>query len=514
LSNSIGIDLGTSSVKIGLFDEKLRMIDRGREEYAIRYVGKNGAEQSATDWWNAIVKICGQIREKNIAEWNRVGFVGVTGQFSGTIAIDENGNTMRNPIIWLDSRGEEEIKKLISGFPSIAGYRIGRLITWLRLTGGAPAKSGKDSLAHILFLKANEPDVYSDAFKFLEPKDYINFKLTGKVASTYDTMILHWLTDNRDINNIKYDDKLLSIAEVEESKFPKIIGSWEKLGSVSREISSEIGLSEDTVVAGGAGDIQASLIGSGCVENLDPLIYIGTSSWISTHVSFKKTDIFHNLASLPSALPGKYFVPAEQESAGSALDYIRKTISPVGKEIDFNLLDGYANDAPAGSDGLLFIPWLFGERAPVESRSLRGSIYNLSITHQKSHLARSVMEGVALNLRWLSSTFEKFLGARMSRYVIAGGGAVSDIWPQIMADVLQTEIAASNDPVFVNSKGAALLGYLAGGADMQLLKNDIKSTRKLFAPNSDNAELYNKSFRLFLKFYEKNHGLMEKFNEV
>ncbi len=513
LSNSLGIDLGTSSVKVGVFDERLRMIGGGKEEYQVEYVGKNGAEQSAVKWWNSIVKVCREIEERSPSEWKKIKFVGVTAQFSGTTAIDRNGIPLRNPIIWLDSRGEEATRELITGFPSIAGYNIGRLIRWIRLTGGAPTKSGKDSLSHILYLKANEPNVYSETYKFLEPKDYINLKITGKIASTYDTMILHWVTDNRDINNVRYDRKLLSVAGLDISKLPNLIGSWDAVGNIAKEAASELGLSEEVVVSGGAGDIQSSLIGSGCIDNFEPLIYIGSSSWISAHVPFKKTDIFHNMASLPSGLPGKYFIPAEQENAGSALDYLRKTISNEAKIFDFDELNLLAGEAPPGSDGLMFFPWLFGERAPVESRSLRGSLFNLSITHQKSHLARSVMEGVAMNLRWLSTTFGKFIGLKPAKYVMAGGGSLSDIWSQILADVLQVEIASSGSPVFVNAKGAAILGLLAGGLDMKSISGNVKSIRKTFLPSKSNAKVYDGTYGMFVEFYRRNHRLMERFND-
>lgn len=196
------------------------------------------------------------------------------------------------------------------------GYDVFKLKRWLQLTGGIPSHSGKDPIAHILFLKNERPNIYSQTYKFLEPKDYINLKFTGKFAASYDSIALHWLTDNRDLSRVDYNERLLRMAGVERDKFPDLRRAVDILGSVRGEVAHELGLREDVQVVMGTPDVQAAAIGSGAVRDFEGHLYIGTSSWLTCHVPYKKTDIFHNMATLPSAIPERYFIANEQEQRG------------------------------------------------------------------------------------------------------------------------------------------------------------------------------------------------------
>ena len=508
LITSLGIDLGTSSVKIGLFDKNLKLKTAEIVEYGTKYPGEGGAEQNPADWWDAIIRGCQRIRESNPVDWKEIRSVGVSGQFSGTVPVDEQGNVLHDAIIWLDSRGEEETRKLISGFPSLEGYRIDKLFRWIRLTGGAPTRSGKDSISHILYLRHVERDVFSRTFKFLEPKDYINLKLTGKMFGTYDSMVLHWITDNRDPQEIAYSDRLLTTLGMNRALFPDLKGSWEPIGKLSRRARDELLLNEDAIVAGGAGDIQSAIVGSGCFDNFEPILYIGSSSWISCHVPFKKTDLIHNIASLPSALPGKYFVAAEQENAGSAFSYMKEILFGEDNKSSFSDMDRLAMNAPPGSDGLIFLPWLYGERAPVESKYLRSSFFNMSLNHNRSHFVRSVMEGVAYNTRWLFSIVEKFVGRKLPYLIMSGGGAKSDLWAELMADILKREIRVLDEPIHVNSRGAAILSQMAMIKEHSFPPWQKDKEMKVFRPDPRTEEVHSRNFEAFMRFYRDNKKSM------
>lgn len=512
LKSYLGIDLGTSSVKVGLFDSSMSFIGGESSEYGIHYPSDGGAEQSPEEWWDAIVKASGALREKYPDQWKAINGLSVTGQFSGTIPVDSRGKPLRDAIIWLDSRGENETKRIISGFPGIQGYRIDRLYRWISLTGGAPTRSGKDSISHILYLKAEEKDTFARTFMFLEPKDYINFRLTGKMFGTYDSMVLHWITDNRSPTRIVYSDLLLKYAGLERSRFPDLVGSWEKIGNLNGDSRESLGIGDSIPVAGGSGDIQSAIVGSGCFQPYEPILYIGTSSWVSCHVPSKKTDIFHNIAALPSALPGKYFVAAEQESAGSALAHVRKILYDGPGISSFSEIDRLAESAPAGSDGLIFMPWLYGERAPVESRWLRSSFFNMSLNHGRQHLARSVLEGVAYNTRWLLGVVEKFVGRTFPYLIMSGGGALSDLWAGIMSDVLEREVRALSDPVYVNARGAAILSAMAGSNETGIDLDRNGLVRKTFTPDQKTFTTHRKNYETFLRFYRDNRKSMSVLN--
>ncbi len=512
LKSTLGIDLGTSSVKVGLYDSGLNIIDSQSEPYDVKYVGYGGAEQSPDDWWNAIVTAALKIEERNPEKWKMLASIGVAGQFSGTVPVGNDGIPVRDAIIWLDSRGEEATRRAISGFPSIAGYRIDKLYRWIRLTGGAPTRSGKDSISHILYLRENEPGVYSSTSKFLEPKDYINFRLTGIPMGTFDSVVLDWLTDNRDPGKIGYSNKLLKMLGLERSKFPDLTGSWNPVGRISEEVAELLHTGKDIVVAGGSGDIQSTLVGSGCLKSYEPLIYVGTSSWLTLHVPFKKTDLSHNIASLPAALPGSYFVAAEQESAGSAMTYIRDLLFHESALPSFGEMDRMAEKAAPGSTGLVFLPWLYGERAPVEDRNLRGSFYNLSMTHDRSSIIRSVMEGVAYNMKWLTGIVERFSGKSFEFIRMAGGGASSSLWPQIISDILQKEIRVIEDPVLVNARGASILALMASGELDESAVASLGSDTKHFRPAEDARKAHERNFNTFLQFYHNNRKHMNQLN--
>jgi len=502
----LGIDLGTAGCKVVLVNLKGEIVAKAIEKYPLYLTENGGAEQNPKDWWNSIVKSI-----RNVLEYvkpEQIKAIGVTGQWSGTIPIDINGNPLMNAIIWLDSRGEKYIKKLIQGKINVSGYDVFKLMSWIRKTGGAPSKSGKDSLAHILFIKNERNEIYNQTYKFLEPISYINYKLTKKIIASYDIMITHWITDNRNINNIKYDEKLIKIAGLDKEKLPEITSSISVIGKLSKSASEELNLKEGIPVIAGGGDIQTSLIGAGCVENYKVVIYMGTSSWITSHVPFKKTDIFNNIASLPSALPGKYFVAAEQECAGKCLEYLCENFS-----LNISDLDNLALKSTVGSNGLIFTPWLYGERAPIEDRYVRGVIFNLSLNSKKEDIIHAAYEGISFNIKWIFKPVEKLIKKKIQSVYFAGGCANSKILPSILSNVLGVEVNIVEEPSFVNAKGAALLAALGiGEIRLEDFPNLIRISQ-VYKPEIENFKKYEYLFNCFVKIYRKNKELFRKLNK-
>ncbi|MES2620669.1 MAG: FGGY family carbohydrate kinase [Bacteroidota bacterium] len=317
------IDLGTSGPKVALFDTKAKCIGYEFEEVPLLLYEHGGAEQRPSDWVNAI-KSCykklittTQVNPKNIIAIN------CTAQWSGTVCVDKNGKELMDSVIWMDTRGAEYVKQLTHGPIRVEGYGVGKMLKWIRLTGGGPTKSGKDSIAHILYIKNKLPKIYDSTYKFLEPKDYLNLWLTGKFTASFDSITLHWVTDNRDINNVTYHDGLLQLTGIDKEKLPDLVPSNSVLGNVTRQIAAEFGLNENVKVISGTPDVHSAAIGSGAVKDYEGHYYIGTSSWLVSHVPFKKTDIFHNMGTLPAAVHGKYMITNEQETAGACLNFLK-----------------------------------------------------------------------------------------------------------------------------------------------------------------------------------------------
>jgi len=509
----VGVDLGTSSVKVAVFDLEGRVKATSTKRYPIE-LGESGmAEQDPDTWWGAVSEglreVCSSGRGLNVKG------IGFTGQWGGTVPVDSEGNPLHHAIIWLDTRGRDLIHRLTAGFPSISGYRMDKLYTWLRKTGGAPTHSGKDSLAHILYLKTNFPDLYRGTHKFLEPKDYIVMKMTGAFVGSWDNTVTLWATDNRDPYHVKYDGGLLKMAGLDREKLPDLVSPTEVVGPVTSRAAADTGLPEGTRVISGCGDNQCSPVGAGCADDYRLLLYIGTSSWITAHVPFKKTDIFHNTASLPSAIPGRYFVIATQENAGNAFEYMG-TILNVPSQNKYREMDRMASSSPRCAKNLVFLPWLYGERTPIEDPYARGGIFNLSLEHDRNDVVRAVMEGVAYNTKWLLGVVEGLVGAHggtgSEGMVMSGGGALSDVWPQIFSDILERELTVIDDPVYSTSKGAALLAALGTKSLTLEQLRAMKPVGRVLRPQKEGVGAYRTGYRQFLRYYKNNRKSMREYN--
>lgn len=515
----IAVDHGTSGMKVALTDTCGEILGFEFEETPLYLFEGGGAEQNPDEWWTAFITATKRLLSRNIKPVDDIVAICVSSQWSGTVAVDENGNHLYNAIIWMDSRGEPYIRKVNEGIINISGYGILNIARWLRSTGGLPAKAGKDPAAHILWLKNEHPDIYQSTYKFLEPKDYMNLRLTGEFAASFDSIMLHWVTDIRDINNVHYNKGLIKKVGIAEEKLPTLRSSIDILGPVKPEIAIELGIRENTQVVVGSPDLQSAIIGSGAVRDFEGHIYIGTSDWVTCHVPFKKTDINSNMAAVPSPIPGRYFVANEQESAGACLTFLRDKVfysddeSRKGDPAVYQEFDDIVTKSPPGSNGLIFTPWLYGERTPVEDHTLRGGFHNMSLHVNKEDIVRSVFEGVAFNTRWLFELVEKFIKRKMNPVNIIGGGGQSDIWCQIFADVLNRTIRQVKDPIMANARGAAFIAASGlGFCTFDDIPNLIRYSNT-FEPNPDNRELYDKLFKEFLNIYKNNKGMNKRLNE-
>jgi xylulokinase len=505
----LAIDLGTGGPKVALVSTAGKVVAHAHHPVPLHLLPGGGAEQDPADWWSAIVVATGMTLADGRVPVERIIGVGCTAQWSGTVAVGADGDPLMRAVIWMDSRGNRAIRKAAGGPVTVLGYGPAKLARWLWQTGGAPGMSGKDPVSHILFIRDEYPHVYRDTSTFLEPVDYLNLKLTGRTCASFDSIAAHWVTNNRRIDAVDYDPGLLTMVGLDRSQLPDLVQPGTIIGTLAPGVAEELGIPSGLPVATGTGDVHSAVIGSGAVADLDAHLYIGTSSWISGHVPFKKTDALHNVASIPAAVAGKYVIVDEHETAGACLTFVRDNL---GFADDYESCNAMAASVAPGSGRVLFTPWLNGERSPVDDHTIRGGFHNLALGTTREQMVRAVYEGVAFNSRWLLGAVERFAGKRFDSLAFIGGGASSDEWAQIHADVTKRTIRQVTEPILANVRGAGLLTLMALG---RITVDDIPSMvaiRGTYTPDPSTATVYDELYREFVALYKQTKGIHKRLN--
>ena len=516
----LAIDLGTSSLKAALVDVQGQVLGWQAEPLDLILTPDGGVEQSPEAWWQALVGAVQRLLAPNPTAARSVRAVCCSTQGEGTIPVDAAGNALMNCILWMDTRGAPYLRRQARGPLNVFGADVFKLLRWIRLTGGMPSMTGKDPAAHMLLVRQRYPEIYARTDKFLNVLDYLNLRLTGRCAATFDSILTSWVTDNRRPDAVHYDARLVQSSGIDAGKLPEIVSCTAVLGELKPEVAAALGLSAGVQVVAGSIDNTAAAIGSGAVDDYAAHLYIGTSSWLAAHVPFKKTDPFSSLASVPCALPQRYLLTALQATAGGNLTFLRDNIlyhkDELLQEADvpdiFQVLDQLAARVPAGANGVLYAPWLWGERAPVEERTLRAGLYNLSLCNTRADIIRAILEGVAFNTRWLLAPVQKFLGRPVADVNLVGGGAQSDVWCQIYADVLNLEIRQVEDPIQANARGAAWIA--AAGLGLIALQDvpQLVRYRRSYAPDPQHRALYDERFDVFTQVYRQMSPIYKRLN--
>jgi len=516
----LAIDLGGGAIKVALISVSGNILAFAEEPISTFLLPDGGAEQDAGQWWDSAKKaIKNVVAEADVSPADIVA-IGCDSQWSVVVPVNENAEPLTRAVHWLDSRGGPYNQKIIKGFPNIQGYGALKLLKWIRATGLAPTQTGVDSLGHVLFIKNQHPDIYKKTFKFLEPMDYLTARLTGKITATQKTMAPFIIVNNRQYGIRRYSEDLLNLAGLEKEKFPDLLPNDGIVGTLEPGVAQELGLNSETKVIAGVSDSNASVIGSGAVRDFDPIIYIGTSLYMTCHVPFLKTDLIHMMTAIPSPFESKYMVFGEQGTGGKCVEFFLKNMIYVDDEFKTGPMpvDGYQrfNDcaaaAPPGSDGLMFFPWLNGSIVPCEDPDVRGGFINLSLRTQRRHMARAIMEGIAYNNRWTMTPMEKFIGRPIRSFRFSGGGALSDIWAQIHADVLGVPIHQIEDPVNATVRGAGLLAFIALNI---LSPEDIVDrvpVKRIFEPDGSNKNIYDKMYRVYRQAFKRNRKVYRELN--
>jgi xylulokinase len=516
----LAIDLGSGGHKAAIVADSGEVIACAEGNITTHILPRGGAEQDPVEWWNGVKQAAKQVISESKVAPEDIVAIGCDSQWSVVVAVDEHGEPLMRAIHWMDTRGGPHNCKIMAGFPSIQGYGMFKLLKWIKLTGLVPTRSGIDSLGHVLFIKHERPEIYAKTHKFLEPMDFLTARLTGKITATQKTMAPFVVVDNRKWGSREYSHELLNLAGLDQEKFPTLIPNDGIIGPISSSVAEELGLHPSTQVVAGICDSNASAIGSGAVKDFETIIYIGTSLYMTCHVPFKKTDLGSFMTSLPSPFKSRYYLLGEQGTGGKCVEFFLKNMvypadefntgpRPDDAYLRFNRM---ACAAPAGSGGVIFLPWLNGTIVPSEDPYVRGGFINLSLSTSRSHMTRAIMEGLAYNNRWTRQAAEKFIGRRIDSFRFSGGGALSDVWCQIHADVLGVPIQQVDDPINTTVRGTALLALITLGYRSIDEIPGLVRFKRVFEPDGSNRKTYDRMYTQYRALFKKNKRIFKELN--
>jgi xylulokinase len=506
----LAVDLGTGGPKVGLVS--LTGVIACSEHLAVEthHPSRGEFTQSAEEWWELITTSARRFIRSGVVPAERIVAVSCTGQWASTVPVDAVGRPVGECLMWLDTRGGQLVRDAVGG--PVGGYSAVALARWIRHSGGVPSLSGADPIGHILFLEHGLPEVSGASRWYLEPVDYLAMRFTGVAAASMASMAGAWLTDNRRPHHLHYDPVLVRASGVPAEKLPPLRPTGGVVGTVLAEVAADLGLRPGVTVITGTPDLHSGAAGAGAVLAHEPHLAISTTSWVSCPFPKKKTDSARQMATVPGILPGLNLVANNQQSGGGALDWLRGCLPPDGESYSFDQLTALAGEAEPGSGGVIFTPWLAGERSPVDNRSARAGFHNLSLQTTRAQMVRAVLEGVAFNARWLSEGVERFAGRSFGPIRAIGGGATSRLWCSIYASILNRPIEQVADARHANLRGAALLAGMALGL---VDADEVRSLVPLEAthyPDPATRSRYDRMFAEFPAFYSAQRGLFARLN--
>ena len=478
----LAIDLGTSGVKVAVVDPDGKVVASASAPLLTIHLPDGGAEQDAELWWRLI----GECARRVVRECE-IETVAVTSQYMSIVAIDAAGTPLMNAIMWMDSRGARHHR--IAREPGVADL-------FLERHGMVPL--GYDDQGHIAFIREERPEVYAAAAAFVEPVDYVNARLSGRIAATQTTAMPLMTVDNRTHGATAYDDDLVAASRIDPSKLPPLVPYDEILGHVTAAAAAHLGITTAAVVVTGTVDSITSGVGCGVIDDRTCGVIIGTTTVIVTNLDRKAADVDHGLVSVPSPLPNRWFVMAENGVGGRALELWLRIA-------DGTFDDGErdAADVDAGSDGVLFLPWLAGSLAPSSDIRMRGGFLNMGLETTRGHMTRAVYEGVALNAAWLLPHVAAFADAQWDSVRFGGGGASSALWSQILSDATGVAVDQLADPRMANARGAAFLALVQLG---HIAVDDIPGmvgVTRTYEPDAGHHDVYVRALEHLVDFHER-----------
>ena len=500
----LGIDIGTSGTKTAIFSRDGKVIASDNSEYPL-YQPQNGwAEQRPEDWWKAVCKTCRSVLLKSKVSPDDIKGIGLTGQMHGLVMLDKYNKVIRPSIIWCDNRTAEECEQITQ---KVGAKRLIEITANPALTGFTASK--------IMWIKNHEPENYARCKHILLPKDYIRFMLTGEYATDVSDASGMQLLD---IPHRNWSQEVLNALEIDYSLLGNVYESVEITGRVNQSAGDSTGLCAGTPVVGGAGDNAAAAVGTGVVTDGKAFTTIGSSGVVFEHNSKLAIDPKGRVHTFCCAVPGAWHTMGVTQAAGLSLKWFRDNfcqdyVSAAKKEgMDpYVLMDRDAEKVSLGSNKLIYLPYLMGERTPHLDPNCRGVFFGLSAIHTKMDMIRAIMEGVSFSLRDCYSILSD-MGNVPSEMMACGGGAKSKLWLQMLSDIYSCDVKTmkSNEgPAF----GAAILSGVGAGLykSVEDACSELIKTNTVYIPIPENKEKYDGIYQIYKTLYS---NLKEQFSQL
>ncbi len=490
----LGIDIGTSGTKTVLFDEAGHGVASYTGEYPMAQPKNGWAEQDPADWWNAVVDGIRAVLAKSGIDAGEIRGIGLSGQMHSLVLLDEKGEVLRPSILWCDQRTAvecEEIHTLMGGKER-----------YIEITAN-PALTGFTA-GKILWVRKHEPEIYAKARHILLAKDYIRYKLCNVYATEVSDASGMGLLD---VPNRCWSQDVLEKLDIDPAMLAKVYESPEVTGTITVEAAALTGLKEGTIVVGGAGDNAAAAVGTGVVEDGRAFATIGTSGVVFAHTDKLSIDPQGRVHTFCCAVPGAWHVMGVTLAAGQSLKWYRDNFCDADKvEADkqgvdpYDLMTAEAAKTPIGSNRLIYLPYLMGERTPHLDPDCRGAFVGLSGMHTRYDLVRAVMEGVTFSLRDCAEIL-RGMGVQSDVILACGGGGSSAFWRQMMADILGCPVATT-----INKEGPALGVAILAGVGAGLYPSVPEACRQIVGVNASQDPVA-EHVAEYNKFYEIYRGL-------
>ncbi len=490
-------DLGTTGNKATLFDTAGRAVASAFEGYETAYPRANWAEQDAADWRRAIFEGTRRLLARAAVPPGAVAAVSFSGHMQGALLVDRDGTPLRPHILWADQRATAQADQIRNICGEEAIYR---------LTGHRA--SAAYTAARVLWVKDNQPDVYRRTYKVLQSKDYAAYVLTGVFATdhsdasgtqVFDLVGRRWATD------------VLGALGLSPDLFPDAHPSSTVVGRITAEAAAATGLLSGTPVVIGGGDGACATVGAGSVQEGDTYTYIGSSAWIALTTAQPILDPQRRTFTYAHLVPDRYFPVGTMQAGGGAYDWLERILrgDDAGTPI-YQAMDAQAATVPVGARGLLFLPYLLGERSPYWNPLARGAFVGLAMPHGRAELTRAVLEGVALNMRLILDAL-RGQGVQIEAMRLIGGGAKSAIWRQILADAYELPILLPKLAAEATALGAAIAGGVGVGLFSDFgVAHRLIPTEAAEQPDPANTRRYNALYPLFQKAYTALEPIFEQ----
>ena len=490
----IGIDVGTTGAKTILVDESGQLHASTLEEYPLYTPQPKWAEQDPEDWWQATVKSIQRVLAESQVSPKEVKGLGLSGQMHGLVLMDSGGSVLRPAMLWCDVRTTEQCHYITE--------TVGEDL--LVQSTCNPALEGFTA-PKVIWVRDNEPEILDKTATMLLPKDYVRFRLTGEIAAEVSDAAGTLLFD---VRQRRWSEEVLHKLGIDPVLLPPVYESVDICGKITAEVAELTGLLAGTPVVGGGADNACSAVGNGIVRAGRVSASIGTSGAIVAHTDEAKVDPNLQAHSFCHSAPHKWYLMGVVLSAGGAFRWFRDNLgdSEVAaaktEGVDsYEILTQGAAEAPVGSEGLIFLPYLTGERTPHADANAKAVFFGMTLRHGKPHLIRSVMEGIAYALRD-SLEIIRELGTPIERIYATGGGARSSLWRQIQADVYNAELVTINiaeGPAF----GAAILAGVGTGVydSVESAADEIIKITSATQPNADNVRAYEEYYQIYRALY-------------